>query len=315
MGGVTCEQLGSRRRGCATEEMEQIGEEPYGWTDLCGGSHWGRPQAAHAAGCCDGSRGRSRDEQEGSGPHRSGGNPPAGDDRGGAKRWLEERLVCLPGDKRLREPRADVANPAIARLRAVSRSASPAGSFRQGSGKWSPLPSPRGAGGGPEGLMADTGRSTARSLAIIAVALVALTAASVPKLTRIDIDVDYSPMMRDCKLSLDSLARPQHQQRGSGPSGRWSSPSSPSIDTVRSASDMLAGGRKEAQGDTRSLRLRGGETSPQFSPTDSAMDLRIRGGCVASRNRPDEDWQELPPDFHTVGMRYRPKLSRTVDVH
>eukprot|EP00282_Hemiselmis_andersenii_P022547 CAMPEP_0172016750 /NCGR_PEP_ID=MMETSP1041-20130122/11190_1 /TAXON_ID=464988 /ORGANISM="Hemiselmis andersenii, Strain CCMP439" /LENGTH=325 /DNA_ID=CAMNT_0012671719 /DNA_START=79 /DNA_END=1058 /DNA_ORIENTATION=+ len=154
-------------------------------------------------------------------------------------------------------------------------------------------------------------------VAIIAVALVALTAASVPKLTRMDIDVDYSPMMRDCKLSLDALARPPPQPHRS--SERWSSPASPSVDTVRSATDMLTGASHHAEakkgGDVHSLRLRGGEKSPQFTPSQSSHDLRVRGGCGSPRSCQTEDGGTLSPDFFAAGRRYQPKLSRTVDAH
>mmetsp|Transcript_25492 Transcript_25492/g.59066 ORF Transcript_25492/g.59066 Transcript_25492/m.59066 type:complete len:328 (-) Transcript_25492:179-1162(-) len=259
--------------------------------------------AAHAPGQCGG----PRVGEEGWGSNRCVLGVQGGDLVAGG---LAER--------RQRQPRQlEVPNPAIVRLREVSRSASPAGMGRRRGSGWSSCSSPRGACGGPESMLVDTGRSTSRSLAIIAVALVALTAASVPKLTRMDIDVDYSPMMRDCKLSLDALARPPPQPHRS--SERWSSPASPSVDTVRSATDMLTGASHHAEakkgGDVHSLRLRGGEKSPQFTPSQSSHDLRVRGGCGSPRSCQTEDGGTLSPDFFAAGRRYQPKLSRTVDAH
>jgi len=231
------------------------------------------------------------------------------------------RLTCLCDgaleeaggvEVRHRLPQLDTVNPAVLRLRASSRSCSPSRSPLGSSSSLisSICSSPRGAGQGPAGeLASSTGRSMARSLAIISLAIVALAAASVPKLTRMDIDVDiYSPMIRegDCKLNLDSLARPRHVRR----------PPFAAASSSSSASDVFATagkGKEDHNNGRTSLRLRGGKNTPHFTPSQSSCDLR--GGCGRGPIDSETDECTVATDFVSAGRRYRPKLSRTIDAH
>lgn len=171
--------------------------------------------------------------------------------------------------------------------------------------------------------MADTGRGIKRSFTMIVIGLLCLaTATTVPKLTRMDVDMDYSRELfyPDCKLSLSKIDHHPSQWCGSDSAGLERS----NLDMVRSAVDKLTspqslqasrGHGGPVVGDTN-MRLRGGDT-PHFSPSASTCDLRrLSTGGMCQGEASNVDKVQRPPESQRSGARrHAPKLSRTVDLH
>ncbi len=158
------------------------------------------------------------------------------------------------------------------------------------------------------GELETTRNSLFRTCGIITIALVVLTtAASVPKLSRVEIDVDYSHMLGkqiqdQLLLSAAAHGKNHHHPRAASPS-------------VARAFDEPAALRDEDDGSSsQPMRLRGGE-SPSFTPSASTCDLKavLRGGSVSHACQ-DLGLKTNAPSG-ARGAHYRPKLSRTIDIH
>jgi len=141
-----------------------------------------------------------------------------------------------------------------------------------------------------EGLAVQAARYSARSSLMIIGVLVALTtAASVPKLTRVDIDKDYSHMMRrDVHTHLVREASRAPSRAGEAEFVRFCE-----------RSDAEARCASEYGEDLNIARLRGGET--------------VCDHCENAQRGPDRSAGVLLRGGQPSRQAFKPKLSRTVD--
>jgi hypothetical protein len=162
------------------------------------------------------------------------------------------------------------------------------------------------------GELETTRKSLFRTCGIITVALVVLaSAASVPKLSRVEIDVDYSHMMG--KHAQDKLLQ---SAVAHGPHHRLSSPSTAHAHAPSSIGVFDELNDDDDSHDSNPMRLRGGD-APSFTPSTSTCDLKavLRGGSVSQDCK---DVAGIKASGTPTGLRggsYRPKLSRTNDIH
>jgi hypothetical protein len=192
----------------------------------------------------------------------------------------------------------------------------------------------------PENAMAETTRGIQRSMAIIGIGLACFaTAARVPKLTRMDIDVDWSRQL--------GVGEGRSMMGGGGSSSRLGFSSGFPTTTpaenvaarrqekflcesssVRCAAAILTASSSSSASDsssscssTNNMRLRGGEETPHFTPSASSCDLRRQSGMGASSSKSclcgDSPFSQGPTPERAQNMARGnvPKLSRTVDLH
>jgi hypothetical protein len=164
------------------------------------------------------------------------------------------------------------------------------------------------------GELATTRRSLLRTCGIITVALAVLAgAASVPKLSRVEIDVDYSHMMGkhvQDQLLQTAVAHGRHRRVLSPSASHVHDPSFIGVfDQSGGVLDDIDGNGKN----NNPMRLRGGDSASSFSPSSSTCDLKavLRGGSVSQECKDTK--VDAPAGLR--GGSSRPKLSRTVDIH
>ena len=191
----------------------------------------------------------------------------------------------------------------------------------------------------PENAMTETTRGIQRSMAIIGIGLACFaTAARVPKLTRMDIDVDWSRQLRVCEGS-SVMGGSDSSARLGFSSGFPTTTSTANVaasrqekflcesSSVRCAAAILTSSSSSASDSSSScsssnnMRLRGGEETPHFTPSASSCDLRRQSGMGASSSKSclcgDSPFSQGPTPERAQNMARGniPKLSRTVDLH
>lgn len=183
-----------------------------------------------------------------------------------------------------------------------------------------------------ENAITETSRGVQRSMAIIGIGLACFaTAARVPKLTRMDIDVDWSREMGMCgsqgsTIGSASCARlgfsgvPTTTASASAARNRYETFLCDSSSVHCAAATLTSSSSLAYESPSQSnMRLRGGET-PHFTPSASSCDLRRLSGlgtssaksclCGDTAQGPTPDKKRAQNMARTV-----PKLSRTVDLH
>ena len=131
-----------------------------------------------------------------------------------------------------------------------------------------------------------------------------------PKLSRVEIDVDYSHMLGQNvqdQLLRSAAAFGIHNPRA---------PPNPSAAHARDLPPSPFDEPAELHDESSSqpMRLRGGK-SPRFSPSASTCDLGpvLRGGSVVQAG--EDTLKDNSAAMASHASHYRPKLSRTVDIH